>query len=80
MTIVIELPDEQAAALKAKAAASGLTLEGWLQKLARQEATASSRRSRYRLSELLSQCDPTAQISAEDCSWLDDPPVGNEVL
>ena len=32
---VIELPDEQAAALKAKAAA-GLTLEEWLQKLAEQ--------------------------------------------
>ena len=27
---VIELPDEQAAALKAKAAAEGLTLEAWL--------------------------------------------------
>ncbi len=27
---VIELPDEQAAALKAKAAAAGLTLEAWL--------------------------------------------------
>ena len=31
---VIELPDEQAAALKAKAAAAGLTLEAWLKKLA----------------------------------------------
>jgi hypothetical protein len=30
----IELPDEQAAALKAKAAAEGLTLEAWLTKLA----------------------------------------------
>ena len=34
---VIELPDEQAAALKAKAAAEGLSLEAWLQKLAEQE-------------------------------------------
>jgi hypothetical protein len=34
---VIELPDEQAAALKAKAAAAGLTLEEWLQKLAERE-------------------------------------------
>lgn len=32
---VIELPDEQAAALKAKAAAEGLTLEAWLNQLAR---------------------------------------------
>jgi hypothetical protein len=31
---VIELPDEQAAALKAKAAAAGLTLEAWLIHLA----------------------------------------------
>ena len=34
---VIELPDEQAAALKAKASAAGLTLEAWLQKLAEHE-------------------------------------------
>jgi hypothetical protein len=38
---VIELPDEQAAALKAKAAAAGLTLEAWLQKLAEQEPPPS---------------------------------------
>ena len=34
---VIELPDEQAAALKAKAAAAGLTLEAWLNQLAASE-------------------------------------------
>jgi plasmid stability protein len=34
---VIELPDEQAAALKAKAAAAGLTLEAWLKRLAEAE-------------------------------------------
>jgi len=32
--IVIELSDEEAAALKAKAAAAGLTLEAWLKQLA----------------------------------------------
>jgi uncharacterized protein (DUF433 family) len=31
---VIELPDEQAAALKSRAAAQGLTLEAWFRKLA----------------------------------------------
>ncbi len=31
---VIELPDDQAAALKAKAAAQGLSLEDWFKKLA----------------------------------------------
>jgi plasmid stability protein len=37
---VIELPDEQAAALRAKAAAAGLTLEAWLNKLAGAEPSA----------------------------------------
>jgi hypothetical protein len=37
---VIELPDEQAAALTAKAAAEGLTLEAWLNKLAGEEPSA----------------------------------------
>jgi hypothetical protein len=31
---VIEIPDEQAAALKAKAAAEGLSLQAWLTRLA----------------------------------------------
>jgi hypothetical protein len=39
---VIELPDEQAAALTAKAAAVGLTLEAWLKKLASAEPSTSS--------------------------------------
>jgi hypothetical protein len=34
---VIELSDEQAAALKAKAAAQGLSLEAWLEKLSAEE-------------------------------------------
>ena len=33
-TIKIDLPDQQAAALAARAAAQGLTLESWFQKLA----------------------------------------------
>src|SRR4051794_35063175 len=37
---VIELPDDQAASLKAKAAAQGLTLEDWFQKLAGDESPA----------------------------------------
>ena len=40
---VIELPDEQATALKAKAAA-GLTLEAWLSKLAEVEPEPSAER------------------------------------
>ena len=34
---VIELPDDQAAALRAKATAAGLTLEDWLKRLASAE-------------------------------------------
>jgi hypothetical protein len=34
---VIEIPDDQAAALKAKAMAAGLTLESWLKQLAGSE-------------------------------------------
>jgi hypothetical protein len=40
----ITLPNEQAAALKAKASAAGLTLEAWLQKLvAEQERPTANR-------------------------------------
>jgi hypothetical protein len=40
MTLLIELPDDQAAALKAKAAAEGLSLAEWIQRLAEQPQTA----------------------------------------
>ncbi|MDX1983316.1 MAG: hypothetical protein SFV51_23800 [Bryobacteraceae bacterium] len=36
---MIELPDEQVVALKAKAAAQGLSLEAWLRRLAEEEAS-----------------------------------------
>jgi hypothetical protein len=42
---VIEIPDRQAAVLKAKAAAQGLTLEAWLNKLADEEMPPAARRS-----------------------------------
>lgn len=44
-TVHINIPDDQAAALKAKAAAAGLTLEDWFQKMARQEAQGEKRRA-----------------------------------
>ena len=40
---VIEIPDEQAAVLKAKAAAQGLTLEAWIRKLADEVEGAAHR-------------------------------------
>lgn len=39
-TVRIDLPDDQAAALKAKAAAQGLTLEGWLRQIVGREVPA----------------------------------------
>jgi hypothetical protein len=41
MTVMIELPDEQAAALKAKAAAEGLSLAQWIRKLAAESPSAT---------------------------------------
>jgi plasmid stability protein len=42
---MIELPDEQAAALEAKAAAHGMTLAAWLTQLADEEAPSAAPRS-----------------------------------
>jgi hypothetical protein len=45
--LTITLSDEQATALQAKAAAEGLSLEEWLQKLAEQKLPASSQPHRH---------------------------------
>ena len=74
---VIELSDEQAAALTARAAAQGLTLQDWLGKLA-SEVPFGPRNGRYSLSALTAPCDPNAPLSAEDREWLDAPAVGRE--
>jgi hypothetical protein len=59
---VIELPDRQAAALKAKAEAQGLTLEAWLQKLALEEipvpAPRSPREAAARIRQLQQRVKP----------------------
>lgn len=75
---VIELSDEKAAALKAKAAAMGLTLEAWLEKLAGEAPDNRSSKGRYSLTELIAKCDLNAPLSAEDRTWLDAPTVGRE--
>ena len=78
---VIELPDDQAAALKARAAEQGLTLEAWFEKLSGVEVPTSQsgpRKSRYTLAELMSQCDANAPLSAEDRAWIDAPAIGRE--
>lgn len=39
-----------------------------------------AQRPHYTLGELLAQCDESAEISAEDQSWLNSKPVGRELL
>lgn len=77
-TVKIDIPDDQAALLAAKAAKHGLTLEGWFQKMA--EAEAPTGRRRYSLSQLVQQCDLNVPLSKEDREWMDAPPVGREAL
>lgn len=37
-------------------------------------------RPKYALKDLLAQCDPTAEPSAEDREWIDARPAGGEIL
>jgi hypothetical protein len=64
---VIELPDDQAAALRARAAAQGLTLEGWFEKLSRAELPVDQSRPQK-----------SRPLSAEDRAWMDAPAIGRE--
>ncbi|NKN34931.1 AbrB/MazE/SpoVT family DNA-binding domain-containing protein [Agrobacterium sp. a22-2] len=41
---------------------------------------APRKRPKYTLEELVAQCDPDAPFSEEDLEWLNDPPVGREVI
>ena len=72
----IELSDETAAALQSRAAAQGMSLQAWFEKLAKQP----SANARYTLDELMGQCELEAPMSDETRAWLDDPPVGREAL
>ena len=79
--MLIELPDDQAAALKARAAAQGLSREAWFEELSGVPVSIgqpSPRRFRYSLAELMAQCDASAPLSAEDRAWIDAPAVGRE--
>lgn len=77
---VLQIPDEQAAALRARAAEQGLTLEAWLQKLAGIDVGSLKREGKYRLADLMAQCDSSAPLSDEDREWIDSPTVGREAL
>jgi hypothetical protein len=74
---VIRIPDDQAAALQARAAAQGLTLDAWLRRLAGLEA-APGRKGRYNLADLIKQCDLAVPLSDEDRAWLNATDVGRE--
>jgi plasmid stability protein len=54
---VIQIPDDQAAALKARAAEQGLSLEAWIEKLAK-EAAVSTRTPKKSAYGLLAQYGP----------------------
>ncbi len=76
---LLQIPDDQAAALHAKAAAEGLTLEAWLRRLAGLDEPRS-RKGRYNLADLVAQCDTTSPLTEEDSAWLAAPSVGREAL
>lgn len=77
-TVLINLSDDRAATLAARAEAQGMTLEDWIaQKLADE---APRRRPHYLLSELMEECDTEAATSDEDREWLDEPATGREAL
>ncbi len=77
--LTIQLPDDQAEALKAKAEAQGLSLEAWLRKLAAVDEPRRAR-TRYRLADLVAQCDSTQPLSTDDMEWLQAPPAGREAV
>lgn len=75
----IQLPDDQAAALQARAAALGLTLEAWLRDLAGLDEPRRAR-GRYKLADLVARCESGAPLSDEDEEWLRAPTIGREAL
>ncbi len=73
---MIALSDETVTALQSQAAAQGMSLQAWFEKLAKQP----SEKPRYTLAELMQQCDLEAPPNEETRVWLDAPPVGRESL
>jgi len=37
-------------------------------------------KTKYKLEDLLAQCDPNAELTEEDRVWIDSPPVGKELI
>jgi hypothetical protein len=63
---IIELPDDEAAVLKAKASALGLTLEAWLKQLAHTEEQPGPAPNKRHIADLIveSMQDVPAEIMA----------------
>jgi antitoxin ChpS len=40
----------------------------------------ANKRPKYKLADLLAQCDPNAERTAEELEWLNAPSVGNEII
>jgi antitoxin ChpS len=40
----------------------------------------ANKRPKYKLADLLAQCDPNAERSPEELEWLNAPSVGNEII
>jgi uncharacterized lipoprotein YddW (UPF0748 family) len=72
----IELSEETISALQTQAAAQGMSLQAWFEKLAK----GPSANRRYTLNELMQQCDTQAPTGDDTRAWLDDGPVGREAL
>jgi hypothetical protein len=65
----IELSNETVTALQSQAAAEGMSLQAWFEKLAKQPSATP----RYTLDELMQQCDLEAPMNDETRAWLDAP-------
>jgi len=74
-TLHVNLSDDRAATIAAKAEAQGMTLADW--RVGKLAAEAPIRKPHYRLSELMQECDVEAFPSEEDHAWLCSGSAGN---
>lgn len=75
-TVRIDIPDDRATALQAKAKAQGLTLEDWISR--KLDEPDADRKRRYTVGELMQQCD-TAPVSDKERAWMQTPERGSIV-
>ena len=68
---IIEIPDDQAVVLKAKAAAQGLTLQDWFKKLAEEEAASQPCKPLKSAYGLLAEFGPAPSAEEIDANRRD---------